>query len=703
MSAAEASHPTRDQLAAFDQGRLAPQEWSAIEHHLADCNDCCGRLETVPDDDLVTLMRAAVKPASTMEGFDSRAETLGGAAKADRGPPEAPAELAEHPRYRILELLGSGGMGSVFKAEHRLMNRQVALKVVHGNLVDNPAAVERFRQEVQAAARLSHPNIVTAHDAEQAGKVHFLVMEFVPGETLDHKLAREGRLNVPEVCGWIEQAALGLQHASERGMVHRDIKPGNLLLTRDGQIKILDFGLARFASELGGKPLTVEGSVLGTPDYMAPEQAIDPHQADIRADIYSLGCTLYHLLAGWPPFAEGTAVQKLMAHQERRPKPLAELRPDVPAALAAVVERMMAKDPAGRFQTPAEAARALAMFARPAEETLLSPGPGRRHHRFDEPDLAGDRQAPAQRKAHSGRAARPGPPYPGGEIVQPGRALRRRRPGPDPRRRFPPFPALGPDRRQGGGGTFTGHSGDVLGLAFSADGREVLSGSVDTTVRLWDARSQKLLKTVPGHTGWVRAVAFVPGKKQALAGDNHANLIHWDLETGKIVHQLPGHQANIGYVAVDPTGRHAASSSWDLTARLWDLAHGKQMHKLEGTRANALVFSHDGRRLLSGHTDNVARLWDVRKGAELIRFTGHTGEVKAVALTADGTHALTGGSDLAVRLWDTATGNELHRFTGHEKEVLAVVFLPDGRRAISAGQDGTFRIWRLPVRQENGR
>jgi hypothetical protein len=247
------------------------------------------------------------------------------------------------------------------------MERVVALKVISRSLTDRPELAARFRQEVKAAARLSHPNIVTAHDAEQAGDLHFLVMEYVEGQGLDRLVEGQGPLPVAQACDYVRQASLGLQHAFERGMVHRDIKPHNLMLTPEGQVKVLDFGLARFASESrppGG--LTEAGQVVGTPDYMAPEQALDARQADVRADIYSLGCTLYHLLTGRVPFPDGTAFQKLLAHQQQTPAPVTQFRSDVPPALLGVLDRMLARDPARRYQTPDEVAAALAPFTEPA-------------------------------------------------------------------------------------------------------------------------------------------------------------------------------------------------------------------------------------------------------------------------------------------------------------------------------------------------
>ncbi len=282
---------------------------------------------------------------------------------AQQTPPDLPPELANHPRYRILKELGRGGMGVVYQAEQTMMDRQVAVKVISKALLEHPDALERFHREVRAAAKLTHPNIVIAHDAERVGDLHMLVMEYVEGQSLAQVLQRKGPLAVAHACHFARQAALGLQHAFEHGMVHRDIKPHNLMLTPKGQVKILDFGLAKVASERGkAQGLTTSGAYMGTPDYCAPEQATDARSADIRADIYSLGCTLYCLLAGRPPFDEPSDVLTILAHLEKEPPPLPELHPDVPEELWAVVRRMLAKVPAERYQKPVEVAQALVPF-----------------------------------------------------------------------------------------------------------------------------------------------------------------------------------------------------------------------------------------------------------------------------------------------------------------------------------------------------
>ncbi len=394
MAKAEAVHPPAERLAAYAQGLLDDAEMAEIEQHLSWCDSCGRTIRDQPDDSFVARLRSrstAIVTSSVLTENEPEEEPLGGfqvpsslilgqtentalhdqstVAGPTLGVAKLPRELNDHPRYRVVALIGSGGMGAVYRAEHKLMDRPVALKLIRGDLLGNAALVERFRREVKSAARLaSHPNIVAAYDAEQAGETHMLVMEFIEGTDLARVVDCRGPLPVDEACDYARQAALGLQHAFEEGMVHRDIKPQNLMRTTRGQIKILDFGLARFASEIASQGgLTAEGMVLGSADYIAPEQIHDPHAADIRADIYSLGCTLYFLLAGRPPFPGGGLIQKLLAHSEKTPRQLAELRPDLPAELARVVERMMAKDPSLRPSTPAEVVRALAPFADTSE------------------------------------------------------------------------------------------------------------------------------------------------------------------------------------------------------------------------------------------------------------------------------------------------------------------------------------------------
>lgn len=263
--------------------------------------------------------------------------------------------------YKVLERIGAGGMGSVFLCEHKFMRRRAAVKVLPVSQSNDPSALERFYREARAVAALDHPNIVRAYDIDQEDNLHFLVMEYVDGSSLQEIVQRVGPLSPIRCAHYISQAALGLQHSHEvAGLVHRDIKPGNIIVDRSGTVKVLDLGLARFffdEDDLLTKKF--DENVLGTADYLAPEQALDSHSVDIRADIYSLGGTFYFCLTGLSPFAEGTVAQKLIWHQTRQPRPIRALRADVPEEMIAIINKMMAKDPNQRYQTPLEIVQAL--------------------------------------------------------------------------------------------------------------------------------------------------------------------------------------------------------------------------------------------------------------------------------------------------------------------------------------------------------
>jgi formylglycine-generating enzyme required for sulfatase activity/serine/threonine protein kinase len=277
-------------------------------------------------------------------------------------PPSLPKQdLGE---YRLLTKLGEGGMGAVYKAVHTRLDKVVALKMLSPRLEDDPQWISRFELEMKAVGRVSHPNIIQAYDAREINGVRFLVTEFVDGVHLGQLLAERGPLPIAEACEIARQAAFGLQAAHEHGLVHRDVKPSNLMLTRQGQVKLLDLGLARVqaASPTAAKA-TASGLIMGTADYIAPEQVTDCHGVDIRADIYSLGASLFELLTGNAPFTGKTPLEIITARLLKSPPPIRRLRAGVPETLAAVVHRMLATKPKDRYATPAAVAEALTPFA----------------------------------------------------------------------------------------------------------------------------------------------------------------------------------------------------------------------------------------------------------------------------------------------------------------------------------------------------
>ncbi len=266
--------------------------------------------------------------------------------------------------YDVLDRLGSGGMGTVFKARHRRMKRTVAIKVLSWSLSENKSFVQRFQREVETAARLAHPNIVTAHDADVCEAGHYLVMEYVEGTDLDRLVRTRGILSPKLAATMILQAARGLDYAHSQGVIHRDVKPANLLIDGCGTLKITDLGLARSTEVFGQDSfqetsLTTHGGILGTVDFMSPEQAFNPSQVDHRADIYSLGCTLFYLVMGRPPYSGETPMETLLLHKQDPIPSLLNLHGDMPYELDDLYKRMLAKRPADRFLSMSLVVRAL--------------------------------------------------------------------------------------------------------------------------------------------------------------------------------------------------------------------------------------------------------------------------------------------------------------------------------------------------------
>ncbi len=338
-------------------GLLTPLEWEALSEQVRIFNGDTNR-----------LMRHLVD-RGCLTAYQLRKVVNGHGSELVLGP------------YRILDKLGEGGMGRVFRARHVRHNRVVALKVVREHLLSKPTARGRYEREVQAALALSHPNIVSVSHAGSTDGRYFIEMEFVDGLDLARMVQMYGVFSVSEACEYARQAALGLHHAHEQGFVHRDIKPSNIMVCgsrhipeaeEPATVKILDMGLVRMiGDEEGERGLTRDGTVVGTPDYMAPEQAKNSRLVDRRADLYSLGATVYFMLMGSPPFPDGTALDKIICHAEQAPPLLSSMRSDVPAGLARIVEKLMAKHTRQRFATAEEVAVALQPW------TAIASEPGR--------------------------------------------------------------------------------------------------------------------------------------------------------------------------------------------------------------------------------------------------------------------------------------------------------------------------------------
>ncbi len=748
------SCPTPEQLRAFALGRLPDDEADAVHAHLESCSACeslLTSLENEADPFIAELRRPVVgqqflaEPQfeAALERVAAIAQNPAGAARDGVTEPDRDTNgLGILGQYRLLAKLGQGGMGTVYKALHTALEKIVAVKVLPAHPMRDDHAIQRFKREMKAVGKLEHPNIVRAMDAGQVDDTHFLVMEYVEGSDLSRLAVEHGPLRIPDACELVRQAAVGLHHIYENGLIHRDIKPSNLMLTGSGDVKILDLGLALLGCKAGEGPheLTETGQMMGTLDYMAPEQGMDSHEVDVRADIYSLGATLYRLLCGRAPFSSEeyeTPVRKMIALATESVPPVSRFRPDVPAELATVLERMLAKAPDDRFSTPAEVIAAL---------EPLTDG-------CDLPRLLG----PA--------AGRPMPPTGEGKVVASTEDYRSPATLDTVPARRPPEAELPVRSRRNWRSVAVGLmlAGMVMGIALAVVIR-IKKGGLWTTLRVPDESNVEITEELqvnvvppqPRERPFEEPAAptepaelplrplpapihISPEPPSFQAGEplgamclvtrpaSLTGLQSWTLETRE-------HRGPIMDLAYSPDGRFLASVGGDGTIRLRDPTSGEVLKVLVGD-AGEIAWSPDGQYLVCGDVDGTVWFWDVDSAQVIRKLKATDGPVRALAFSPDGKMLATenliwdvasgglrkrlgetpwrplgrpsiawspDGTMLAapsdrrrnsVAIWHVESGQVLHELEGHEGGLLAVAWSPVGNTLASLSTDRTVRLW----------
>lgn len=647
------------------------------------------------------------------------------------------AYLGRLAHFDVMRVLGRGGMGIVLEAFDSKLQRHVAIKVLDPDLADDELSRQRFCREARAAASITHENVVAVYQVERSaeGDLPFLVMQLISGESLEQRLTREKKLPLREIVRIAMEGAHGLVAAHAQNLIHRDIKPGNILLEPpNDRVKLTDFGLARVTDDV---KLTRTGFVTGTPLYMAPEQALG-EDADHRSDLFSFGAILYEMCAGEPPFAGNSALAILRQIAEAKHKPLKELNPEIPEWLSGTIDKLLEKKPENRIQSAAHLAELLDY-----EWALM---------KTSTEDVPVVCQIELARRARRNRniAIGVGATFLTLGLVV-GMWFNNRNPNPSPNPSVPIVPAaLVGDPTANSSAPITpgetpveplailsANSGAVWSVAFDKSGKTLAMAVEDGTVRLWDLTNNSVKSTLDAHRGNIWAVRFsLDGQFLITGGDDgmiklwkppqsepvitfeHTNTVRdleigsdqqvlfaairdgglqtWAVETGEKLSETTQNGA-VYALAISPDNGTVATGGSDKIIRLWNADSLTQKLPLQGHAGpiHSLSFSPNGKRLVSAGWDKIVRVWDAASGQLLKSWMGHNGDIWSVAYSPDGTFIATGGTEGLAKLWDAESGELVNTFSGHENAVHVIAFNRDGTQLASGSRDGSVRIWKV--------
>jgi len=628
------------------------------------------------------------------------------------------AYLGRLAHFDVMRIIGRGGMGLVLEAFDSKLQRNVALKVLDPALADDETARQRFCREARAAASITHENVVAVHQVERSeGEgLPFLVMQLISGESLDQRLAREKKLPLREVVRIGMQAAHGLVAAHAQGLIHRDIKPGNILLEPPhDRVKLTDFGLARAAEDV---KLTRTGFVSGTPLYMAPEQAMGG-EPDHRSDLFSLGAILYEMCAGQPPFSGNSALAILKQIAETKHRPLRELNPAIPDWFAETIDMLLAKKPTDRIQTAAHLAELLdyewALLKTTSDDVPTVCAIEERKRVVRNRWIAAGVAATFLAVGLFGgmfiaNGNRSGSAVPAAnEIVSSAEpiAVLNAKSGTVWSASFSPDSETVAMAVEDGSvrlwdlktrsvkSTFEAHRGVVWTSKFSPDGELLATSGDDGLIKLWQPGQSEPLKTLQQPNA-VRGLVFSRDGKQIYTGGREGGLRVWNVDSDEPLVEAQQPQA-VYAVALSPDGETLATAGNDKVIRLWNARTLKQKLPLEGSGGPvfSLAFNKDGTRLASAGWDRTVRIWDAGSGLPIKSWEGHEGDIWGIAYSPDGSKLVTGGHDGAVKLWNAETGELLATYLGHKIAIHTVAFNRDGTLVASGGRDGAVRIWKI--------